>query len=1191
VVREGRFATWRIVARPADVSSSSPPPPPQLYEAQGTAAARRRSLILVARAEKAGNPHTLIPFHPRAFPLLLASFFLSIESMHEKSNETLSESNKNESIALKSASSNGTPAPATETRNGGDNQTNNTDADGDVEMNEDGNDNDSADVKMGEEEDDERRGLNNGNNSPEQEEEEKQLEGEIPQEIRSGEKPDETPAPGLPPLESVETSNSLDNPSDAAAADALAASLNVKEPNTAENTAKTPAPSTEGTTGPTPTKPASETPTDKTPTAKPPKDAANDAPPPIMRGTFFYNAEARKHIIRGMWNFENSQVSSQRFELVRSLQADEEVEKLPMGGEFSGSFSLAYVHVTSSGKTKEKSKLVQETGVKITFEKVTDSEYTMTGDGTNQFGVFKINGTATPSEHEGDPVWNVVFEKRYDPSTAPPPPPSGTGSKSKSGNAAGESAPLPDPSPSYPTNVVCLRGTVVQHTSQDLGSTEMSHRISGYWATSLNFILEDPDNKKGVLSQFQYEHKSTVPSSSFPVSGKYSGWFDLLDQNGHRERINESNVTLKFKKNNAGYFNVEGKGNNMYGKYTITGTMTKDNVITIFRHFQPLKVKVSKTNSSQSLSANSTSGTLRRASSAAIIENPVFKLEDVKVPDGASEDLPDPLPQPVSGLYAAVSRGVLRMNDDGSHICNGKWALTRENFTSGQHSKFTVRLDALYVKEALDSSKDATQFPLDSAMYKGSFQLKKGAGRSDTVVDKQVVMRFRLNSAGSYNVYGRGINSFGTFNLTGTLIMQGKTGGNVELYRMYDQEQKTAAASSAGTAARPPTTTSAPKTKANFPPAPPMGVVRRESTRTVKLPSRLEDDDPSAQLGRIMDRCSQILRSIREKDTGLGAFFSAPVDPVALGIPTYYQIIKEPMDLRTIAQKMEANQISSPEEFARLMRLVFQNAIKFNEDPAHAVHQAARNLMIQFNLKFRDVERMTEKFRSFQKGDKKETKKKKKETVKPKTVREIRFEEAQKISQKSVDSMASLVAAAQSNSATVSRAEFSVLVQMIQTIQNQMVETRKLIASLSPDEVEASTANAQNPMTGVVAPPTAPSRSGGRSAAATAPEKKKATKRKAEAIQEPIVTPDVPLTLEEKTFLTDTINTLSAEHVGGVVQIIEEDAPLGNKNNEEIDLEIDQLSNITQRKLLRYVSKVSISLSLFLLRYVCVPGS
>jgi hypothetical protein len=44
-----------------------------------------------------------------------------------------------------------------------------------------------------------------------------------------------------------------------------------------------------------------------------------------------------------------------------------------------------------------------------------------------------------------------------------------------------------------------------------------------------------------------------------------------------------------------------------------------------------------------------------------------------------------------------------------------------------------------------------------------------------------------------------------------------------------------------------------------------------------------------------MDKCMQILKFLRDKDIAAGSFFQGPVDPVAHGIPTYHQIITNPM--------------------------------------------------------------------------------------------------------------------------------------------------------------------------------------------------------------------------------------------------------------------------------------------------------
>ena len=59
--------------------------------------------------------------------------------------------------------------------------------------------------------------------------------------------------------------------------------------------------------------------------------------------------------------------------------------------------------------------------------------------------------------------------------------------------------------------------------------------------------------------------------------------------------------------------------------------------------------------------------------------------------------------------------------------------------------------------------------------------------------------------------------------------------------------------------------------------------------------------------------------------------FLTPVDPVKLGIPDYFDIIKQPMDLGTIKQMMKNKEIQTREEFAEKVRLVFDNAILYNK--------------------------------------------------------------------------------------------------------------------------------------------------------------------------------------------------------------------------------------------------------------------
>ena len=921
-------------------------------------------------------------------------------------------------------------------------------------------------------------------------------------------------------------------------------------------------------------------------------DAAAPPPPPVLKGTLSYSVELRRHLIRGMWNYENSNVfPPQRFELIRNLGPEEDLKVLPKDGEFHGSFSLAYFHTTSKGKQKERSRVIPENNVNIKFTKnlQKEGEFAVDGKGINQFGIFHINGTATPSNIPDDPTYHIVLRKRYEPSSTPTPtaqPPNQTVKTNNTGKSIANTTesendgPLPPPSQSYPSGVVCLRGKLVKQEAFDLGITSVVQKISGLWATGLDHIEADPENSRGLLSKFEYEHKTSSTTLSFPVSGRYSGWFDIRSElDGSTNRVVEKDVTLKFKKNNAGFYNVEGRGTNAFGKYNITGTLSVDNVITIFRHFIPRKLKAS--NKGVTSAPGPINAPLaRRTSISSIPSENRLKMEDVEVPPlSEGQTALDPFQLPANGTYSAVSRGVLRRNEDGSISCQGKWAVTREHFTNNQTSNFTLRLEPHHAKEATASS-DEGDFPLDSAFYKGSFQLKKSGSRYQTVVDNQIVMRYAKNSQGSFNVYGKGTNAIGEFNLTGTLVMSGKTGGQVELYRMYPPDRL----------AVPPAPAKAPVEKPlvpKFPPPVAEKMVRRESSRAVKLPSKLEDDDPSALLSRVMDKCTAILRTLRERDIALGGHFSEPVDPVALGIPTYLQIIQEPMDLKTINRKMETNAVKSPAEFARLCRLVFQNAITFNVDPSHVVHQAARQLLTLFNQKFRDIERVVTSTHKGGSDGGEEKKKKRRE----KSLRKRRLEEAQEMAAENSRAISSIFdAAPTAPTQNVTRAEFTAMLQLLQTLSNQIVRTHNIVAELSPgDETEgervsmpSTTASGSVPKSTSSAPAPAP--------------KKKSTKRKAERIAEEEYVPpmyeddNTPLTHQEQELLTETINELQPEQLGGVIQIIREAAPVG-ADEDEIDLEIDQLDTSTQRKLFRHVMKVGVSLDLDLVCGVLRPFS
>ncbi len=93
---------------------------------------------------------------------------------------------------------------------------------------------------------------------------------------------------------------------------------------------------------------------------------------------------------------------------------------------------------------------------------------------------------------------------------------------------------------------------------------------------------------------------------------------------------------------------------------------------------------------------------------------------------------------------------------------------------------------------------------------------------------------------------------------------------------------------------------------------------------------------------------------------GNKGIFNAPVDPVSLNIPNYFDVIKNPMDLGTVKRKMEQGEYDEPKEVARDIRLTFENAISFNPSNSY-VYKIAKTLLKMFNKEWSGFEKATEK--------------------------------------------------------------------------------------------------------------------------------------------------------------------------------------------------------------------------------------
>ncbi|KAJ3007899.1 UNVERIFIED_CONTAM: hypothetical protein HDU68_003303, partial [Siphonaria sp. JEL0065] len=124
------------------------------------------------------------------------------------------------------------------------------------------------------------------------------------------------------------------------------------------------------------------------------------------------------------------------------------------------------------------------------------------------------------------------------------------------------------------------------------------------------------------------------------------------------------------------------------------------------------------------------------------------------------------------------------------------------------------------------------------------------------------------------------------------------------------------------------TSNSAPKRKLSV-----GGVATPPAVGTV--PARLDSED--------YKKCKKIIRHITEVQEK-SFWFLSPVDPIALGIPTYFDVIKEPMDLTTLKTLLTDSKIVTVREFKNTAALIFKNAMAFNP-PTTQVYQDAAFLL------------------------------------------------------------------------------------------------------------------------------------------------------------------------------------------------------------------------------------------------------
>ena len=582
-------------------------------------------------------------------------------------------------------------------------------------------------------------------------------------------------------------------------------------------------------------------------------------------------------------------------------------------------------------------------------------------------------------------------------------------------------------------------------------------------------------------------------------------------------------------------------------------------------------------------------------------------LDDVIVPE---QDIYDPIEAPKDGIYAAFSHGLLRVADDGVHFFSGQWAYSKTECQNNNNmNSIQFKLEESEARKCAEELKNSgvkrleseCLFPVDSANYKGSFKIKgPRSNKMQTIVDEQIVLKFRLNAKGFYNIYGKGVNAcYGTFDLVGTMILRGNNSGLVNLFRTYLSERKGPIRKMSCIESRSPNSIpiggSAHSTKTHCPSSthiPPHQ--QRKSSRNVKPPLYREYCDPEVKLIRIMDLCNKILKQLCARDQLAGSYFAIPVDPIALGIPYYGTIITDPMDLGTIQVKMDSKELTSPYEFSRLVRLVFENAIAFNVDATHYVHQSARDLLTFFNKQFRDVERLIQQVgitgtevKELNTTMNKDTKRMK-EMNTTKRMKQIKNQEIEKRKRGRGYEPFSLLTSALLKlqktltlqmtthpgivgSEDVSGSESFLMKDAIHTLCNQMSQVEHIING------KQSTSKDTEISQDIQFKSTKGFADFGHT------KKRKKTQQRLSPVpfgNAPIAQEEKALTLPEKEALIEAVEDLSQEHAESVIRIIQHAKPdLADKT--EIDIEVDLLDTATQRKIQKFISSVSHNMFFF----------
>ena len=104
----------------------------------------------------------------------------------------------------------------------------------------------------------------------------------------------------------------------------------------------------------------------------------------------------------------------------------------------------------------------------------------------------------------------------------------------------------------------------------------------------------------------------------------------------------------------------------------------------------------------------------------------------------------------------------------------------------------------------------------------------------------------------------------------------------------------------------------------------------------------------------LMKDCEVLLKRLMNQQYSW--VFNTPVDVVKLKLPDYFTVIKHPMDLGTVKDKIATGSYTSPLDFAADVRLTFSNAMTYNPR-GNDVHYMADTLSKYFEVRWKTIQK------------------------------------------------------------------------------------------------------------------------------------------------------------------------------------------------------------------------------------------